>query len=335
MAYTCGAQKVDATRCGNDVTGLVGTACRVYDAPRPVPLDARPRIHAPGLGPPPDVAALGGGAAARKRVWVTCSDGHTCEYDCQTQGQGTPVPVDEVKRWTAWRDHVDPPKAIERLNTYATWVWGTTTAVATVATGLGIAGVMNVRSWVAATVIAFAVLALCVALIASAASLAPQWVTVNPNSPEDLERAFGEQFTARRHYLGTATRYLAGALALASAVPLVSAIEVRKPRPPAATRLSYVWKDGPALEAHYVAKGLRPRTAVGLDADGLADSAGARFHIVGARGITDDSGHVDLSLAISAKLVGTEVFQRAKYVTLTGCIIGPQHSAGHACVVSR
>lgn len=213
-----------------------------------------------------------------------------------------------LARLTELEQLLSPAQGLERVESYAKWVFGGTAAVA----ALGalytkqIVGDLNFWGRLAA---ALGLVALAWAMACAARALAPVLIKYTPGSIDTMEAALGFQFMRRRPWLERAGWGLAAALVLYGLAPLVgvaTSAAFRKPaavRPVNRTALDYKLTPRPQLEARLDVAGAAPFHGVELSLTG--DSATLLVH---AAEITDSTGKGSVSLSSDSLSAGTYTF---------------------------
>lgn len=203
----------------------------------------------------------------------------------------------EIKaEFDSLRSIFDAKSAMDRLESYSKWLFGSAAVVASLGAGLSNAAFSKLRGpgiWCFAAAIG----AFTICLVAAAGSVAPKWVKANIYDLNQLRQAVDTQFEARRRFLKVAAAFFALALALAGLSPLVS-LAAR-----AVLIVHFSLDESGKLDAGLEATGLKPGSVALLQFEGTTTAQGS---LPSAASTADDNGHVQLTvkMANTASLTG-------------------------------
>lgn len=223
-----------------------------------------------------------------------------------------------LQRMLSLEKLLSPEVGLERVDTYARWVFGGTAAVAAL-TALytkQIVGDLNPWGRLAA---ALGLVLLALAMGAAAHAMAPVMVSYTPGSIDSMERALDTQFARRRPWVEWAGRLLALALAVYGMAPLVGAATGalpggggRAPRPVNQTAFSYAITQGRGVTASLSVAGAAPFSTVAVTLDRV-ESASAVTLVAQTAAITDAAGRATAKVAADSLPPGTYALH-ARYV---------------------
>jgi hypothetical protein len=154
-----------------------------------------------------------------------------------------------------------PELGLKRLEDYGKWLFLTIAAVGSLGAAFSNEAFKDLSDDGKA-LFGIAIGVLGFSLAAATLSLAPKWVTTNPNSRSDLKRAVNEIYKHRRELLEFAGTGFALSLALAGLSPLLSTESERE------TSITYEITETDTLKATFSTQGLEPSTSVGLTVQG-------------------------------------------------------------------
>src|SRR2546426_751917 len=132
--------------------------------------------------------------------------------------KGRTVSETQSGRLAALQTFTSPSESLNRLDAFAKWLFATVATVGTLGAALSTTGLAEPKR-LGRFVFAAAVLALGFSLAMAAYSLAPKWVSANPNSIDSMENAVARTFASRRGPLRWAAFAFAAALLLAGFTP--------------------------------------------------------------------------------------------------------------------
>ncbi len=213
---------------------------------------------------------------------------------------------DEIDEMTELRTFFKPEDGRKRLEEFAKWLFGGTTAVATLGAGFSIAGTSQLAG-LGKLVFVLAVICVGFSLACAAMSIAPKWVEINRNSLDSMRAAVSKQFVSRKRWLSIASASFAIGLFLAASSPLATSISAGTKSEPVRVQVTYSMEDSGKFEAQLVAVGLAPYVPVEVELATMPMTKG--IVLPKRRGLTDAEGAATLQLVLQkvTKIKGTLV----------------------------
>jgi len=200
---------------------------------------------------------------------------------------GTVVDQETKAEFDSLRGMFDPKAAVERLDSYGKWLFGSAAVVGSLGAGLSNTSLSKLRG-AGVWIFALAVVSFGICLVAASRSIAPHWIEAKLAEISSLRKAVNSQFKSRQKQLNVAAGFFALALALAAVAPLVSLVAGKN-----VPVLHYSLDEKGNLDAGFEASGLDPGTTMEIRLDGPKGSA---VQLPSAAASADDNGQVKLSL---------------------------------------
>ena len=220
--------------------------------------------------------------------------------------RGRYVPPEQKAEMDSLRAVFDTKSAMDRLDAYGKWLFGSATIVGSLGAGLSSSLTPKLRG-VGTWSFGLAVLAFGVCLVTASLSIAPKWVTVRLQDLASLHQAVNTQFRARQVWLTLAAIFFAFALALSSVSPLLSLANQKK------------------IPVVHYSKDVKGALDVGVEGENMEPGAivGVRLEVAGiskasAASTVDSDGRAKLTLRT------TEVDSSAGNADVVLCIKKPE-----------
>ena len=222
---------------------------------------------------------------------------------------GIPPTPSDLQQLEQLRSTFDPARAMDRVESFAKWIFGSTAVVASLASGLSNAAFSSLHTS-GKLVLGLAIFLLGLSLAFAARALAPQWVPISYDKPRSMLHAIDLQFSRRRPLVQKAASCFGFALIVAALAPLVSHLFADpKPSPPRTLTLDYTLGAGD-FAANLTAAGLVPGTELEMEIQSPGNSV---VVLAAARRTADEAG----SAAIPLKVKITECLSAMKLTVRT------------------
>jgi hypothetical protein len=204
--------------------------------------------------------------------------------------RGEYVPPEIKAEFDSLRTVFDTKSALDRLDSYGKWLFGSAAVVGSLGAGLS-NSVFSKLHGLAAFLFAVAVLSLGICLVQASKSIAPHWVEIRLAELKSMREAVNSQFSNRQRLLTRASVFFSAALVLAAVSPLVSLMPAK-----AAPVLHFAIDEKGTLDAGLESTGLAPGTVVQLR---MEAEDGSKGQLPMSSSTVDQSGQVKLSLKMA------------------------------------
>jgi len=209
--------------------------------------------------------------------------------------KGRPVSPAEIEQMVELQKIFKPEAGMKRLEDFAKWLFGSTTIIATLGTGFSWITIANLNN-TGKFFFGLALILVGISLALAALSLAPFWVTINPNSRDSMNDAVEKQFSYRRARIKSASVCFATGLVFAAFAPLspafISYLGIYNPN----TMITYNLDADGKFAANYTASGLRPRSYVEVELQ--AENPHTKMIMPKRRAVVDLYGNVSVDLVL-------------------------------------
>jgi hypothetical protein len=143
--------------------------------------------------------------------------------DHQHNGGGTPVTPEEKAQTDALRACFDPKASLDRIDTFAKWIFSSCAIVGALGAGLSnsaFAKTHGIGTWL----LAGSILCLGISLVAACTGIHPDLVSVRIFDPADLQAKVNAMIKGRQRLLSVAAFFYGLAIVVAATVPFLSAM---------------------------------------------------------------------------------------------------------------
>lgn len=224
--------------------------------------------------------------------------------------KGTSLSQSEKDEFKALRELFAPEKSLATLDEFAKWLFATVATVATLGTGLGVAGFGDLVGD-SKDRFAHAVLVAGVSLGFAALARAPLGSRFNPHSVLSMRQKLNRTLKLRYAALTVAALLFAAALVLAATAPLAGTREIKR----GTTFVAYAVDAKGKMKASFAVRRAQPFSEVRLWLAGRGMGFG---RAVAARGQADSQGNAQLEITAPLRRRARRVALRSSWVDRLG-----------------